>query len=90
MINKNFDDIAKISNAIKKVAEELREDEIKFDLRDLTVNLIVSEKELSIIDRDLYEITKRDSDKEYVPAKTVKANVGGVNFVITTIGEEES
>ena len=47
MINKNFDDIAKISNAIKKVAEELREDEIKFDLRDLTVNLIVSEKELS-------------------------------------------
>lgn len=84
MINKNFNDIAKIAASIKKVADEFAEDAIKFDLRDLTVNLTVSERELSIIDHDLYEITKANSDKEYTPAKIVQANVGGIQFVITT------
>jgi hypothetical protein len=83
MINKNFNDIAKIATAVTKVADELRKDAINFDLRDLTVNLTVSELELSIIDRDLFNITNVNGDKEYKPATTVKANVGGVQFVIT-------
>lgn len=83
MINKNFNDIAKIATAIIKVADELRKDAINFDLRDLTVNLTVSELELSIIDRDFFNITNVNGDKEYKPAETVRANVGGVQFVIT-------
>lgn len=90
MINKNFDDIAKIAAAVTKVADELRKDAINFDLRDLTVNLTVSELELSIIDRDLYELTKAHSDREYMPAKKVEANVGGVQFVITARQETDN
>lgn len=84
MINKNFNDIARLAAAIKEVADEFKEDAIKFDLKDIEINLTVSETELSIIDRDLYELTKGNSDKEYTPGKAVRANVGGVPFVITT------
>lgn len=84
MINKNFSDIAKMANALTHVADEFKRDEIKFSLNDIEVRLVVSETELSIIDRELFEITKGNNDKEYTPAKTVKANVGGITFVITS------
>lgn len=83
MINKNFSDIAKMANALMHVAEEFKRDEIKFSLNDIEVRLVVSETELSIIDRELFEITNGRDNKQYTPAKTVKANVGGVTFVIT-------
>lgn len=83
MINKNFDDIAKLAKAISDVEKEFEQDSIRFSPEDLVVNLTVSETELSIIDRDLYELTKAHSDREYMPAKKVEANVGGVQFVIT-------
>ena len=84
MINKNFSDIAKLANVITGVAEEFKKDSIKFDPNDIEVRLTVSETELSIIDRELYDITKGYTDKEYSPARTIKVNVGGVPFVITT------
>ena len=73
-----------MANALTHVADEFKRDEIKFSLNDIEVRLVVSETELSIIDRELFEITKGNNDKEYTPAKTVKANVGGITFVITS------
>lgn len=90
MINKNFDDVAKISNAIADIIEELKKDEINIDFQDISVNLYVNETELSIIDKQLYELTCYNSDKEYVPAKTVKANVGGVLFNISVKDENKT
>lgn len=89
MINKNFDDLAKIAIAIIDVAQKFKEEAIKFDLTDLVVNLKVSETELSIIDSDLYNLTKKYGGKEYTPAKTVEANIGGVQFHITADNAEE-
>jgi len=88
MINKNFDDVAKISNAITEVIKELKEDDINIDYKDISVNLYVNETELSIIDRQLYELTAKNSDKEYKPAKTVEVTAAGIFFKITVRGKE--
>lgn len=90
MINKNFDDVAKISNAIADTIEELKKDEINIDFKDVAVNLFVNETELSIIDKQLYELTCENSNKEYVPARTVEVNVGGIFFRITVKDENKA
>lgn len=91
MLNKNYSDVEEIARAVYAAVKKLREEDVDIDVSDIKITIRVNKPELNTIDRELYDMTKEyNPNKEFkLSDKKVFVNLGGIDFVITTEGEEQ-
>lgn len=86
MVEMNFEDVCRIAEYVGEAIRAIQDDGILLEKKDVCIHLSVSEPDLHLIDRQLFNVTASDRGEEnqhFVAADKVETTIMGIKFEIT-------
>ena len=82
-MKKNIDDICELAQRLSNFIGEAQMTGIDFNKEDLDITVHVSDEELKLMDKELYEMTnKGGEEKPYTEANKVEATILGIKITL--------